>query len=164
MSEQIVSDYQPSPRERVRNQVARYEATDGREGGTNEGRPVVILTTIGARSGAVRKTPVMRIERDGVYAVIASAAGAADHPAWYRNLLAHPDHVTLRDLASVRQVRPREISGAEKDDWWLVAEANWPHFPEYRAKAAGREIPIVLLEPTDETVANEQKETTSHGA
>ena len=149
MSDQAMSEYQPSPRERVRDQVARYEATGGREGGTNEGRPVVILTTIGARTGNVRKTPVMRIEHDGTYAVVASAAGSTADPAWYRNLLAHPDQVRLQDGASVREVRAREVSGAEKDRWWRIAEANWPHFPEYRAKAAGREIPIVLLEPAN---------------
>jgi deazaflavin-dependent oxidoreductase (nitroreductase family) len=144
----MANDYEPSPRARVREQVERYEATGGREGATNEGRPVVILTTIGARTGSVRKTPVMRIERDGTYAAVASAAGASSDPAWYRNLRAYPDQVRLQDGATVLRMCAREVSGPEKDEWWRIAEANWPHFPEYRAKAGDREIPIVLLEPT----------------
>jgi len=140
--------YQPSPSERVREQVARYEATDGREGGTLEGRPVVILTTVGARTGSVRKNPAMRIEQDGTYVAVASAGGATTHPAWYRNLLAHPE-IQLRDGAVVHEVRAREVFGDEKARWWLVAEARWPHFPEYRAKAAGRDIPVMLLEPRE---------------
>jgi deazaflavin-dependent oxidoreductase (nitroreductase family) len=88
--------YVPSPSERVRNQVASYEATDGREGGTLEGRPVVILTTTGATSGKIRKSPVMRIERDDTYVAVASAGGAPSHPAWYHNLIANPE-VRLQD-------------------------------------------------------------------
>lgn len=141
--------YQPGPDARVRDQVALYEATGGREGGTLEGRPVVILTTVGARTGNRRKNPVMRIERHGTYAAVASAGGAPTHPAWYRNLIAHPD-VQLQDGAIVRRVRAREVLGEEKDRWWQIAEEAWPHFPEYRAKASGRTIPIVLLEPTDD--------------
>jgi deazaflavin-dependent oxidoreductase (nitroreductase family) len=141
-------EYAPSPSERVRDQVARYEATDGREGGTLEGRPVVILTTTGAKTGKIRKTPLIRIEQDGVYAVVASAGGAPDHPAWYRNVVADPV-VRLQDHEKIHLVRAREVHGEEKARWWRVAEARWPYFPEYRAKAAGREIPVVVLEPTD---------------
>lgn len=142
--------YQPSPSARVREQVALYEATDGREGATLEGKPVVILTTVGAKTGSIRKNPLMRIEHAGTYAVVASAGGAPTHPAWYRNLLAHPE-ARLQDGATVRRVRAREVHGEEKARWWQIAEQHWPHFPEYRAKAAGREIPIMLLEPTDDT-------------
>ncbi|MEV0036206.1 nitroreductase/quinone reductase family protein [Streptomyces sp. NPDC050804] len=102
-------EYEPSPSERVREQVARYEATGGREGGTLEGRPVVILTSRGAKSGKVRKTPLIRIEQDGVYAVTASAAGAPTHPAWYWNVLADP-RVRLppgRDQGARHQGRAR---------------------------------------------------------
>lgn len=141
-------DYAPSPSERVRDQVALYEATDGREGGTLEGRPVVILTTRGAKTGKIRKAPLIRIEQDGVYAVVASAGGAPGHPAWYRNIVADPV-VRLQDREHLRTVRAREVHGAEKTRWWSVAEAHWPHFPEYRARAAGREIPIVVLEPVE---------------
>jgi deazaflavin-dependent oxidoreductase (nitroreductase family) len=139
------AEYVPSPRERVRNQVASYEATDGREGGTLEGRPVVILTTTGATSGKVRKTPVMRIERDGTYIAVASAGGAPSHPAWYRNLIADAE-LLLQDGAQVHRLRAREAFGEEKAEAWKLADSRWPHFPEYRAKTE-REIPILLLKP-----------------
>jgi deazaflavin-dependent oxidoreductase (nitroreductase family) len=142
----LAAVYVPSPRERVRKQVAGYEATDGREGGTLEGRPVVILTTTGAASGKVRKTPVMRIERDGTYLAVASFGGAPSHPAWYRNLIAHPE-VRLQDGAQVHHLRAREVFGEEKAEAWRLADSRWPHFPEYRAKTE-REIPILFLEPT----------------
>jgi F420H(2)-dependent quinone reductase len=141
----MAEQYLPSPSGRVRSQVALYEATDGREGGTLEGRPVVILTMTGAASGAIRKTPVMRIERDGTYVAVASAAGAPSHPAWYYNLIAHPE-LRLQDGTHVHDLRAREVFGDEKVETWKLAESRWPHFPEYRAKA-GREIPVLLLEP-----------------
>lgn len=137
--------YEPSPVPRIRDQVAAYEATDGAEGGTLEGRPVVILTSIGAASGAVRKNPVMRIVDGEVYLAVASAAGAPRHPAWYANLVAHPA-VRVQDGASVSDRVARELAGDEKTRAWEVAERFWPHFPEYRARA-GREIPIFALEP-----------------
>ena len=143
--QQATQEYVPSPSERVRIQVASYEATDGREGGTLEGRPVVILTMTGATSGKIRKIPVMRIERDGTYLAVASAGGAPSHPAWYRNLIAKPE-VRVQDGTTVHRLRAREVFGAEKAEAWQLAESRWPHFPEYRAKA-GREIPILLLEP-----------------
>ena len=141
--------YQPSPQVRIRDQVALYEATDGREGGTLEDKPVVILTTVGATTGNVRKNPVMRIKDGDTYAAVASAAGAPTNPAWYRNLIAHPE-VRLQDGAATYEVRAREVFGAEKAHWWEIAERFWPYFPDYRAKAAGREIPIMLLEPIKE--------------
>jgi F420H(2)-dependent quinone reductase len=138
--------YLPSPSERVRDQVARYEASNGAEGGTLEGRPVVILTTIGARSGAIRKNPVMRIPYGDNYIAVASNAGATTHPAWYRNVTANPD-IWVQDGAVKRRLRAREVFGEEKTRMWAVAEQYWPHFPEYRAKAGAREIPVLLLEP-----------------
>src|SRR5882762_5633162 len=106
----VAEQYLPSPSARVRDQVALYEATEGREGGTLEGRPVVILTMTGAASGKIRKTPVMRIEQDGTYVAVASAGGAPNHPAWYRNLLANPD-VRLQDGARLYRLRAREVFG-----------------------------------------------------
>ncbi|HEV7974437.1 nitroreductase family deazaflavin-dependent oxidoreductase [Amycolatopsis sp.] len=147
MSTQIEGEYQPSPAAAVRDQVASYEATDGREGGTLEGKPVVILTSTGAKTGKLRKTPVMRIERDGIYVVVASAGGAPKHPQWYHNLVAQP-LVRLQDHADVHTLRAREVTGDEKTRWWEVAESEWPHYPEYRA-TAGREIPVLVLEPVD---------------
>ena len=144
------STYQPSPSDRVRDQVALFEATDGREGGTLEGRPVVILTTVGAKTGNIRKNPVMRIKEGDTYVAVASNAGATSHPSWYRNLIGHPE-VSLQDGATVYRLRAREAHGEEKARWWRVAERFWPHFPEYRAKSGAREIPVMLLEPIEKS-------------
>ncbi|HEY3882052.1 MAG TPA: nitroreductase/quinone reductase family protein [Trebonia sp.] len=146
MSDSAVPDYVPSPSERVRDQVARYEATGGAEGGELGGLPVVILTTRGARSGSVRKNPVMRVERDGTYAAIASYAGNPNNPQWYYNLLAHPE-ATLQDGPEVTRVRARELSGAEKEAWWEVADALNPNYAKYRTSAGARDIPVLALEP-----------------
>ena len=138
--------YLPSPSRRVSEQVRLYEATGGAEGGTLEGKPVIILTHTGAKTGAVRKTPIMRIPDGDGYVAVASAAGAATHPAWYFNLIAHP-HIRVQDHADHRELVAREVHGAEKERLWAVAETYWPHFPEYREKAAGRDIPLLRLEP-----------------
>jgi deazaflavin-dependent oxidoreductase (nitroreductase family) len=144
----MASTYVPSPSDRVREQVALYEATDGRDGGTLEGRPVVILITTGAKTGNIRKNPVMRIKQGDTYVAVASNAGATSHPSWYRNLIAHPQ-VSLQDGATVYRLRAREADGEDMTHWWRVAERFWPHFPEYRASAGGRDIPVILLEPTE---------------
>jgi F420H(2)-dependent quinone reductase len=143
---EMTDNYQPSPSEQVREQVSRYEATDGREGGTLEGKPVVILTTVGAKTGSIRKNPVMRIKEGDVYVAVASNAGATSHPAWYRNLVAHPE-LSLQDGPTVHRLIAREVHGEEKARWWRIAERDWPYFPEYRAKAGDRDIPVMLLEP-----------------
>jgi deazaflavin-dependent oxidoreductase (nitroreductase family) len=139
-------EYEPSPVERIRNQVALYESTGGTQGNTLEGHPVVILTTIGSKSRKVRKNPIMRIKENGIYVAAASAAGSPKHPSWYGNLLAHPE-VQLQDGSEVHVLRAREVFGEERQQWWQVAERFWPHYPEYRERAAGREIPLILLEP-----------------
>jgi deazaflavin-dependent oxidoreductase (nitroreductase family) len=139
--------YLPSPSERVRDQVARYEATGGADGGDLGGLPVVILTTTGAQSGSARKTPIMRVERDGVYAAIATFAGGPHNPQWYYNLVAHPE-AELQDRAEVRRVRARELSGAEKQSWWEIADAVNPNYARYRADS-GRDIPVLALEPAE---------------
>ena len=141
------TEYVPSPSERVRDQVAAYEATSGAEGGQLNGLPVVILTTTGARSGKVRKTPVMRVKKDGTYAAIASYAGNPSNPQWYYNLVAHPE-AELQDGPTVRKVRARELAGPEKQAWWDIADALNPAYARYRA-AAGRDIPILALEPVE---------------
>jgi deazaflavin-dependent oxidoreductase (nitroreductase family) len=139
-------EYVPSPTESVRTQVADYEASDGLEGGTLEGRPVVIVTSAGAKSGKVRKNPVMRIVDGDRYVAVASAGGSPTNPSWYANLVAHP-RVRLQDGASVKEFQAREVSGDEKRHYWTVAERFWPHFPEYRRLAGGRDIPIMVFEP-----------------
>jgi F420H(2)-dependent quinone reductase len=141
----IQPEYAPSSSERVRDWVARYEASGGTDGGELGGLPVIILTTTGARSGQLRKTPVMRVERDGVYAAIASYAGSPSNPQWYYNLVALPDAI-LQDGPRSHRVRARELSGAEKQDWWAVADALNPNYAKYRPDS-GRDIPILALEP-----------------
>ena len=141
------AQYVPSPSERVRDQVARYEATGGADGGELGGLPVIILTTTGARSGNTRKNPVMRVEQDGVYAAIASYAGNPENPQWYRNLLARP-YATVQDGPRIRRVRAREVFDEEKQGWWAVADALNPNYARYRG-TAGRDIPILALEPAD---------------
>jgi deazaflavin-dependent oxidoreductase (nitroreductase family) len=139
--------YVPSPTESVRTQVADYETSGGVEGGTLEGRPVVILTSVGAKSGKVRKTPVIRIVDGDRYVAVASDGGSLANPSWYANLVAHP-RVRLQDGASVKEFAAREVTGDEKRYYWTVAERFWPHLPEYRRLAGGRDIPIMVLEPT----------------
>ncbi|MFJ1458092.1 nitroreductase family deazaflavin-dependent oxidoreductase [Nocardia sp. N2S4-5] len=140
--------------DRVRAQVDRYEETGGREGGTLDGRPVIILTTRGARTGRLRKNPVMRIRNGGTYVAVASNGGATTNPSWYYNLLAHPE-VSVQDGTSTHRLRAREVHGAEKRRWWTVADAAWPHFAQFRAEAGTREIPVLVLEPssTDPIIA-----------
>src|ERR1700675_4670019 len=139
-------EYVPSPTESVRKQVADYEASGGVEGATLEGRPVVILTSVGTKSGKVRKNPVMRIVDGDRYVALASAGGAPTNPSWYASLVAHP-RVRLQDGASVREFQARGVGGDEKRYYWAVAERFWPHFPEYRRLAGGRDIPIMVLAP-----------------
>ena len=141
----IQGEYEPSPAQFVADQVELYESTGGAEGGTLQGKPVVILTTRGRHSGKVRKTPLMRVEDDGAYAVIASMGGAAKHPVWYLNLVASPS-VTLQDGANVYELEAREASGDERQRWLTVAVEAWPAYAEYQTKT-DREIPVVVLDP-----------------
>jgi deazaflavin-dependent oxidoreductase (nitroreductase family) len=139
----IADQYAPSRFREIRDQVALYEATDGREGGTLEDRPVIILNHRGAKSGKLRKTPLMRIEHDGGYLVVASYGGAPAHPVWYYNLLVHPV-VEVRDGASTKVFHVREVRGGEKAELWKTADAAWPHFAEYRGKTT-RDLPMFVL-------------------
>ena len=144
----LIGEYEPSRNDRDRKQVELYEATNGIEGGTLKGKPVIILTFKGAKSANIRKTPLMRIEHNGTYAVVASNAGAPTHPFWYRNIVANP-LVEFQDGAVKHERRAREVFGDEKAAWWARADAAYPDFPDYRARAggAGREIPVLVLEP-----------------
>ena len=141
----LIGEYEPSKNDRTREQVEQYEATNGKEGGTLAGKPVIVLTFKGAKSGKIRKTPLMRIEHNGTYAVVASNAGAPAHPFWYYNIVANPI-VELQDGAVKQDMRVREVFGEEKSEWWKRADAAYPEFPAYRARA-GREIPVLLIEP-----------------
>jgi len=137
--------YEPSPWSPIADQVTLYESTDGKEGGTLEGKPVVILTTRGRKSGALRKTPLMRVEHDGRYVVVASLGGAPQHPVWYLNLLADP-RVTVQDGGKVMELRAHSASPEERELWWPRATAAWPAYDDYQ-KNTDREIPVVILEP-----------------
>ena len=143
----INGEYEPSPSERIRRQVELYEATNGVEGGTQNGKPVIVLTSQGAKSGKIRKIPLMRIEHDGVYAVVASHAGAPKNPFWYYNLVANP-LVELQDGAVKQDMRAREVFGEEKAEWWKRADAAYSEFPNYRART-NREIPLFVIEPVE---------------
>ncbi len=137
-------DYEPSPTQWVRDQVELYESSGGTEGTTNQGKPVIILTTRGARSGKVRKTPLMRVEHGGQYAVVASKGGAPEHPVWYANVVATPQ-VELQDGPVKRDMTARELTGEEKARWWERSVAAWPDYAEYQKKT-DREIPVFVLE------------------
>ncbi|GAB4081898.1 nitroreductase family deazaflavin-dependent oxidoreductase [Modestobacter muralis] len=140
-------EYVPSPEKWVRDQVELYERTGGREGNTLPGRtePVVVYTTRGAKSGAVRKNPLMRVEHDGAYAMVASQGGAPTHPTWYFNLKAHPDQVTVQDGDTVIDGVAREVTGEEKAVWWERAVAAYPDYADYQARTV-REIPVFVVE------------------
>ncbi|MFE5405966.1 nitroreductase family deazaflavin-dependent oxidoreductase [Streptomyces sp. NPDC004596] len=145
----LEGEYEPSPTQWVREQVELYESSGGTEGTTlrDTGLPVIVLTTRGARSGKIRKTPLMRVERDGRYAVVASLGGAPKHPVWYFNVKSDP-HVELQDGPVKRDMRAREITGAEKAEWWERAVAAFPPYADYQRNTS-REIPVFVLEPLD---------------
>ena len=141
----IQGTYEPSPWAPVADQVKLYEDSGGKEGTELEGKPCVILWTKGRHSGAVRKTPLMRVKDGDRYAVVASMGGAPNHPVWYHNLVADPN-VSLQDGADLRDYTARVAQGAEKDEWWSKATAEWPDYDKYQA-STDREIPLIVLEP-----------------
>lgn len=141
----LIGDYEPSPWEPVAQQVADYERTDGVEGGEFMGGPCIVLTTRGAKSGKIRKTPLIRVEEDGRYVVIASMGGAPTEPMWAGNLRAHP-LVELQDLGTRRDYVAREVEGEEKARWWAIATSVWPDYDAYQASTE-RIIPLFVLDP-----------------
>ncbi|MFC9554191.1 nitroreductase family deazaflavin-dependent oxidoreductase [Rhodococcus sp. NPDC056960] len=140
----LTGEYEPSPSTWAADQAELMESTDGAEGTTLGGRPVVLLTTRGAKSGKLRKTPLMRVEHDGTYAVVASLGGAPKNPVWYYNVKAEP-HVELRDGPDTQDMVAREVTGDEKATWWERAVAAFPDYAEYQKKT-DREIPVFVLE------------------
>lgn len=141
----LTETYEPSPDKRSREQVELYESSGGTQGTTMRGKPVIILSSRGAKSGKIRKTPLMRVEHDGKYAVVASQGGAPKHPTWYYNLVADP-LVELQDGAVRQDMTARELTGDEKVRWWERAVAAWPDYAAYQEKT-DREIPVFVLEP-----------------
>jgi deazaflavin-dependent oxidoreductase (nitroreductase family) len=144
----VDGEYEPSPAAWVRDQVEEYEGSGGTRGTTlrDTGLPVVIVTNRGAKTGKVRKTPLMRVEHDGSYAAVASKGGAPEHPLWYYNFRANP-HVEVQDGPDRWEMTAREITGEERAAWWKRAVAAYPPYAEYQQKTA-REIPVFVLERT----------------
>ncbi|WNF00547.1 nitroreductase family deazaflavin-dependent oxidoreductase [Streptomyces luomodiensis] len=141
----LQGEYEPSPEKFVRDQVELIESSGGTEGTTLRGRPVVVLTTRGAKSGKLRKTPLMRVEHHGTYAVVASLGGSPKHPVWYYNVRADP-RVELRDGPVRQDMTAREVTGEERDLWWERAVEAYPDYAEYQTKT-DRRIPVFVLEP-----------------
>ncbi len=133
----------------MRDQVEQYESSGGTQGTTltDTGLPVVIVTNLGTKSGKLRKTPVMRVEHDGSYAVVASKGGAPEHPVWYYNIRDNP-RVELQDGPRKQDMIARVVSGDERAQWWKRAVAAYPPYAEYQEKTS-REIPVFVLEPAD---------------
>jgi F420H(2)-dependent quinone reductase len=145
VAEKLNGCYMPSPDAEIRTQVGLYEQSAGTAGNRLAGVPVVILTTVGRRSGNVRKNPVMRVENAGRYLAVASFGGRPEHPLWYHNIMAFP-YVRLQDGPTARVMRARELSGQEKREWWVRAAAVWPDYDRYQ-EMTDRQIPLLLLEP-----------------
>lgn len=143
----LQGEYEPSPADWVRDQVDEYERSGGTSATTLRGVPVVVITSVGANSKKLRKNPVMRVEHDGVYVVVASKGGTPQNPDWYRNLVEHP-LVELQDGASKADYTAREASGDERALWWKRAVEVWPDYASYQTKT-DRQIPVFVLEPAN---------------
>ena len=143
----LKGQYAPSTAAWARKQAERYEATGGARASDLRGRPIIVLTSVGAKTGKLRKTALMRVEHDGTYAVVASMGGAPKNPVWYYNLKANP-HVELQDRASARDYLAREVSGDEKAAWWERAVEAWPDYARYQTRT-DRQIPVFVLEPIE---------------
>ena len=141
-------EYAPSPSDWARKQAEAFEASGGTEANTLRGVPIILLTSVGARSGKLRKTPLMRVEHAGTYAAVASTRGGDRHPDWYANVLAHP-RVTLRDGNLVLELVAREVTGAERSRWWSLACTVFPSYVDYQRRTR-RRIPVLLLEQAPE--------------
>lgn len=139
----LTGEYEPSTSGWAREQADGYEASGGTTHTTIQGKPVVLLTTRGAKTGKLRRTPLMRVEHDGEYAVVASLGGAPKNPVWYYNIVADP-HVELRDGEEVDDYDAREVFGEEKQRWWDRAVLAWPDYATYQTKT-DRPIPVFVL-------------------
>jgi deazaflavin-dependent oxidoreductase (nitroreductase family) len=144
----LEGEYEPSPAQWVRDQVAEYEASKGQRANTLKDTPwpVIVVTTRGHKTGKIRKFALMRVEHDGEYALVASKGGAPENPVWYGNLVADPEAVMIQDGPEPFDVVLREVSGAEKATWWQRAVAAYPPYGEYQANTT-REIPVLVATP-----------------
>lgn len=141
----LSGEYEPGTLDWSRENAEQYIASGGTEGTALKGKPVILLTTVGAKTGKLRKTPLMRVEHNGQYAIVASLGGAPKHPVWYHNVTKNP-RVELQDKTVSGDYDAREVSGAEKAAWWERAVAVWPDYAEYQKKT-DREIPVFVLTP-----------------
>ncbi|MDQ6616431.1 MAG: nitroreductase family deazaflavin-dependent oxidoreductase [Actinomycetota bacterium] len=140
--------YEPSPAQWVRDQVEAFERSGGQEANTlrDTGLPIVVVTTRGNKTGKIRKTPLMRVEHGGEYALVASKGGAPENPVWYYNLKANPDAVTIQDGPEPVDVDVRQVTGDERAEWWDRAVAAYPPYGEYQTNT-DREIPVFVATP-----------------
>ena len=144
----LTGEYAPSTSEWARKQAERFEASNGAEANTLRGKPIILLTSVGAKTGKLRKTALMRVEHDGEYVVVASMGGAPEHPVWYYNLKQHPQ-VELQDGAERHDYIARELEpGEERDAWWERSVEAWPDYANYQQKT-DRLIPVFLLTPVE---------------
>jgi deazaflavin-dependent oxidoreductase (nitroreductase family) len=143
----LVGEYEPSPWEPIAEQVELFERTDGAEGAEFMGGPCIILTTKGAKTGKLRKTPLIRVTDGTSYVVVGSMGGAPDHPQWVHNLRNHPV-AELQDGPVRRDYAVREVEGDEKTTWWTLATGVWPDYDTYQASTE-RVIPLFVLDPVD---------------
>ena len=143
----LTGEYEPSTSEWAREQAERFEASNGQEANTLRGRPIVVLTSVGAKSGKLRKNALMRVEHEGVYAVVASRGGTPEPPTWFYNLKANP-HVELQDGAVKKDYSAREAQGEERATWWARALETWPDYATYQTKT-DREIQVFVLDPIE---------------
>jgi deazaflavin-dependent oxidoreductase (nitroreductase family) len=143
----LSGEYEPSTSDWARENAEKYMESGGTDGTELQGKPVILLTTIGAKTGKIRKTPLMRVEHDGEYAVVASLGGAPKNPVWYYNIKAHPQ-VELQDGAVTKDYEAREVLGDEKVAWWERAVAAWPDYANYQKKT-DRQIPVFVLTPVN---------------
>lgn len=141
----LTGEYEPSTSDWARENAELYMASGGTEGTELKGKPVVLLTTVGAKTGKLRKTPLMRVEHDGEYAVVASLGGAPKNPVWYHNVVKNP-RVELQDGTATGDYQAREVFGEEKATWWRRAVEVWPDYADYQRKT-DREIPVFVLTP-----------------
>lgn len=141
----LTGEYAPSPWDWSRENAEKYIASGGTEGIEMKGKPVILLTTVGAQTGKLRKTPLMRVERDGEYAIVASLGGAPKNPVWYYNVAKNP-RVELQDETVTRDYDAREVFGDEKAQWWERAVSVWPDYADYQKKT-DRAIPVFVLTP-----------------
>lgn len=141
----LTGEFEPSPSDWVREQVETYERTNGQEGNTllDTGLPVIIMTTRGHRSGKLRKIPLMRVEHEGEYALVASKGGAPEHPEWFHNLVADPTAVMIQDGPEPWDAVVRRVEGDERAEWYERAVAAFPPYAEYQQKTE-REIPVFI--------------------